>query len=160
MTSTEAPDAAGGVRFPSVEWFERLAAIMKRERARHEHLGYVDCVAQFTVLDGRPDGGPWSVQVTFEEFDVTDVRESAEGEESRADFVCETDLDTWREMIESIRAGNGRPNLDHTLNYLSLPGTPIRVWSDDPIRRDLFFRVNQSLQEFFNASAEIPTVFA
>lgn len=147
------------VPFPSCAWFERLAALMKEDRARHEHLGYVDCVARFTVLDGTPGGEPWHVQVTFEEFEAVDVREVDESEVERADFVVEADLDTWREMIENVAAGGGRPDLGHTLNYLSLPGTPIRVWSGDPVRRDMFFRFNQSLQEFFNASARIPTRF-
>ena len=54
------------IAFPSSEWFERLAQLMKLNRTLHEHLGYIDCVAQFTVLDGGPGGKPWSVQVTFE----------------------------------------------------------------------------------------------
>lgn len=147
------------VPFPSSAWFERLAALMRADRARHEHLGAIDCVAQFTVLDGGRDGGPWHVQVTFEEFEAVDVREVDATAIERADFVVESDLETWREMIESIAAGRGRPDFEHTLNYLSLPGTPIRVWSDDPVRRDMFFRFNQSLQEFFNASAAVPTEF-
>ena len=146
--------ASDAVAFPSVEWFERLAQLMKLNRARNEHLGYIDCTAVFAVLDGGLRGKPWSVQVTFEEFEATDVREGAS-----ADFTLEATLATWREMIESIARGRGRPDLTHTLNYLSHPGTPIRVWSDDPLRRDLFFRYNQSLQEFINASASFRTIF-
>jgi hypothetical protein len=130
---------------------------MRANRARHEHLGDVDCVAQFTVLDGAPGGAPWSVQVTFEEFDVVDVRPAEDL--SRADFVLEGDLATWRGMIDNIAQGDGRPDLTHTLNYLTLPNTPMRVWSDDPVRRDFFFRFNQSFQEFFNASAAFRTTF-
>ncbi len=55
---------------------------------------------------------------------------------------------------------DGRPALDQTLNRLSHLGTPMRVVSDDPLKRDLFFRYNQSLQEFVNASAAFPTAFA
>jgi len=145
------------VSFPSGDWFVRLGKEMRLNRARHEHLGDVDCVAQFTVLDGAPGGGAWSVQVTFEEFDVVDVRPAADL--SRADFVLEGNLATWRSMIESIAQGDGGPDLAHTLNYLTLPNTPMRAWSDDPVRRDLFFRFNQSFQEFFNASAAFRTVF-
>jgi hypothetical protein len=36
----------------------------------------------------------------------------------------------------------------------------MRVVADDPLRRDLFFRYNQSLQEFVNASATFTTAFA
>jgi len=147
------------IAFPSIEWFERLAQLMRANRARNEHLGYVDCVAVFTVLDGGLRGRPWSVQITFEEFEATDVREATTADLARADFTLDATLATWREMIESIARGRGRPDLTHTLNYLSHPGTPIRVWSDDPLRRDMYFRYNQSLQEFINASATFRTIF-
>jgi hypothetical protein len=151
--------ARDAIAFPSVEWFERLAQLMKANRARHEHLGYVDCVAVFSVLDGSLRATPWSVQVTFEEFEATEVREAATADLARADFTLDATLATWREMIESIARGRGRPGLTHTLNYLSHTGTPIRVWSDDPLRKDMFFRFNQSLQEFINASGTFPTIF-
>ena len=152
------------IAFPSSEWFEQLAQLMKLNRTLHEHLGYIDCVAQFTVLDGGPGGKPWSVQVAFEEFDATDVleagpREAGPDDAARVDFTLEASLATWREMIEVIARGRGRPDLTHTLNYLSHPGTPISVWSEDPLRKDLFFRYNQSIQEFINASAAFRTIF-
>ena len=147
------------IPFPSLAWFRRLADLMAANRARHEHLGYVDCVAEFCVTDG-PQGRPWGVQVTFEEFATTDVREATVSGASRADFSVEASLATWREMIESIARGNGRPDLDHTLNRLSHFDTPVRVWSADVLKRDLYFRYNQSLQEFVNASAAFETTFA
>jgi hypothetical protein len=155
----ETDRGADAVAFPSLEWFERLARLMKENRARNEHLGYIDCVAAFTVLDGGLRGQPWTVQVTFEEFEAIDVREAGPADIARADFTLEATQATWRETIESIAQGRGRPDLTHTLNYLSHPGTPIRVWSDDPLRKDMFFRFNQSLQEFVNASASFRTIF-
>jgi hypothetical protein len=62
-------------------------------------------------------------------------------------------------MIESIAAGRGRPDLEHTLNRLSHAGTPFFLRSDDVLRGDLYFRFNQSLQEFVNASAQFETRF-
>jgi hypothetical protein len=38
-------------------------------------------------------------------------------------------------------------------------GAPMGLRGDDPLRRDLYFRYNQSLQEFVNASAGFRTVF-
>lgn len=153
------PDAKTVLRFPSLEWFRRLADRMNADRARHEKLGYIDCVAQFTVTDGASAGGPWSVQVTFEEFAAVDVREAGPRDGDHADFVLGASLGTWRAMIDSIAAGRGRPDLEQTLNYLSHMGSPIAVLSPDPLRRDLYFRYNQSLQEFFNASASFRTEF-
>jgi hypothetical protein len=127
---------------------------MNADRARHEHLGYIDCVAQFTVVDLA-----WSGQVTFEEFAAVDVREVGPQDVNRADFILEATMSTWRAMIASIAAGDGRPDLEQTLNYLSHMGAPIAVRATDPLRRDLYFRYNQSLQEFFNASAAFRTEF-
>lgn len=149
--------SAVDVPFPSTAWFSGLADLMNANRARQEQLGYVDCVAGFRVLDGS-GGAPWTCEVTFEEFEAIDVRE-ADAAEEKADFVLEASLATWREMIENISAGGGRPDLTHTLNYLSHPGTPVRLVSDDPLKSDMYFRFNQSLQEFVNASSAIRTTF-
>ena len=159
MSTQSAKQVDAAVAFPSLEWFERLASLMNANRARQEQLGYVDCVAQFTVLSGEAGGEPWICQVTFEEFEAVDVRQASVDDEARADFILETTLATWRAMIESIAAGGGRPGLEQTLNYLSHPGTPLLVRSDDPLRRDMYFRFNQSLQEFVNASASFATEF-
>lgn len=148
------------VPFPSAAWFQRLADAMNANRTRQEQLGYVDCVAEFAVGDpDRPETATDRVQVTFEEFEAVDVRPALPNDSGRADFTIVAPRAIWRAMIESIAAGNGRPALDQTLNRLSHLGTPMRVVSDDPLKRDLFFRYNQSLQEFVNASAAFPTVF-
>ncbi len=150
-----AAGAADAIDFPSLAWFERLAAMMNDNRARQEKLGYVDCVAGFSVAGTEA----LTVQVSFDEFEAVDVRVVDASEASRADFTLEAELETWQAMIESIAAGNGRPALDQTLNRLSHTGTPLRLSSDDPLRRDMYFRFNQSLQEFFNASASFETSF-
>jgi hypothetical protein len=167
MTAAAAPrpaadsDAAiAAVPFPSVAWFQCLADAMNATRARQEQLGYVDCVAEFAVGDPEhPAASDVRIQVTFEEFEAIDVRVADPREPTRADFAITAPLPVWRAMIESIATGSGRPALDQTLNRLSHLGTPMRVVADDPLRRDLFFRYNQSLQEFVNASAAFPTVF-
>jgi len=145
--------------FPSVAWFERLAALMDERRHRHVHIGTVDCLAQFSMLDIPRRGENWHVQVRFEEYSVVEVKQVEDADAGQADFVLESDADVWQEMVENIAAGAGRPDLEHSLNRLSLPGVPMRLWSEDPLARDLFFRYNQSLQEFWNASAQIETVF-
>lgn len=140
--------------FPSLDWFQHLADLMNANRARQEQLGYVDCVAGFRV-----DDAGFEVQITFEEFEVVDIRAPGEGDDDRADFVLTGDLATWREMIENIVAGNGEPDLDHTLNRLSHMGDPFRVEQTDQLRKDMYFRFNQSFQEFFNACAQFDTTF-
>ncbi len=144
-------------RFPSLAWFEQLGALMNANRARQEQLGYVDCVAGFRVTDAAGDT-LFETAVTFEEFATTRIREVTDGS-SDADFLLVATLDTWREMIESIAAGDGRPDLEHTLNRLSHMGAPLRLTGDDVLKTDLYFRYAQSLQEFFNASARFRSVF-
>jgi hypothetical protein len=62
-------------------------------------------------------------------------------------------------VVENI-AEHGEPDLEHTLNRLTMAGTPLRLVSDDQLKLDLFFRFNQSFQAFFNASAGIVTDYA
>jgi len=145
-----------GTLFPSVAWFQLLADRMNDNRARQEQLGYVDCIAGFRVIGA--DGSARTFEVAFEEFSATGVCEAGP-DGGHADFVLEAPFATWREMIESIASGRGRPDLSHTLNHLSHLGTPVRLLSDDPLKSDLYFRYNQSLQEFVNASATIASAF-
>jgi hypothetical protein len=155
VTATETPT----IPFPSTQWFERLGELMVENRERHVKVGTIDCVAQFTVLDPDGEGRDRHFQVAFEEYEVTGVREVAAEETDEADFVIETDAEVWQEMIETIVEGEGDPGLEHSLNRLSLPGVPMRVWSVDPLRRDMFFRFNTSLQEYFNACYRMRTEF-
>src|SRR5260370_8643936 len=71
---TISEQAQRAIAFPSSEWFEQLAQLMKLNRTLHEHLGYIDCVAQFTVLDGGPGAKPLRVQGPFQQLTPTDLR--------------------------------------------------------------------------------------
>jgi hypothetical protein len=161
LSATQSPQHDGKVSpqltFPSLPWFRRLAELMDLNRSVHEHVGEVDCTCVFTVLDASGPGEDRHFQVTFEWLSVTDVREVSDEQRLAADFIMETDLQVWTEMLENIARNDGRPDLEHSLNHLSLPGVPMRVWAADPLGRDMFFRFNGSLQEFINASAHIPT---
>ncbi len=146
--------------FPSVDWFSRLGELMDENRALHQHVGEIDVSCVWTVFDADGEGTDRHFQTTFELYSLVDVREVTEEEREKADFIMETDVYVWKEMLDSIAEGGGRPDLEHSLNRLSLPGVPIRVWAEDPLGRDMFFRFNGSLQEFVNASGQIPTVYA
>lgn len=159
MSATADTLARDVVAFPSRVWFERLAALMNANRTRQEQLGYVDCIAQFTVLDGAADGGALAYRISFEEFEALGVEETTTRDLGPADFALEGSLATWREMIENIAAGKGRPDLEHSLNRLSHMGTPLQLVYTDPVRMDCYFRFNQSLQEFVNASAQFTTAY-
>ncbi len=147
------------VTFPSVEWFTRLGELMEENRSVHEHVGEIDCSCVWTVFDADGQGTDRHFQTTFELYSLVDVREVTEEERVKANFILETDVWVWKEMLDSIAEGGGRPDLEHSLNRLSLPGVPIRLWAEDPLDRDMFFRFNGSLQEFVNASGHIPTAY-
>lgn len=158
--AADAPSSpAERVHFPSTQWFEVLGRLMGDQRDHFAKIGDMDCTMQLTLYDANPDGTTWRCQVAFEGTDVVEVREVGEADEERADFVLETDLGTWREMVDNIVANGGKPDLDHTLNRLSLPGVPIRLWGVDPVRRDAYYRFNQSLQHFVNNVAAFRTLW-
>ncbi|MBZ4510952.1 hypothetical protein GBO22_12025 [Mycobacterium avium subsp. hominissuis] len=140
---------------PTVEWFTRLAEVSKADLAEFRKLGEVDCRFAVNIFDGGPDGSALIVQLTFDGFDVSEIKEISDTGLESMDFVIETDRDSWLDMVDNIRAGDGRPDLDHTLNALSMASTPIRVWSSDPLGKDMFFRYNQSLQHFINKCARL-----
>jgi len=145
--------------FPSVEWFTRLGELMEDNRAVHQHVGEIDCSCVWTVFDADGEGTDRHFQTTFELYSLVDVREVTDEERVKANFILETDVWVWKEMLENIAENAGRPDLEHSLNRLSLPGVPIRLWAEDPLDRDMFFRFNGNLQEFVNASVDVPTTY-
>jgi hypothetical protein len=146
---------ASQVAFPSVDWFERLADAMRKEIERFSELGTTDCTMVVKVDLGAP--GARIYEITFEGFEVTEIRELSRVEQASAShFVVEGALEVWRDMIENIRR-NGAPDLEHTLNYLTLPDVPLRVSGPDQLEVDAFYRYNETIQRFFNGAAEIET---
>jgi hypothetical protein len=143
--------------FPSTQWFESLAAGMARDQPAFRALGPLECTM---VVRVDTPAGPDLHELVFDGFAVRSVRRLARLEDAAPEhFVLEASLDTWREMIENIRA-NGGPDLTHTLNYLTFPDYPMRVTGSDQLETDAFYRYNQSLQRFFNGAAGVPTVYA
>ena len=64
-----------------------------------------------------------------------------------------------RRVVEELLA-HGAADLSHTLNTIDLSLPAGFAQSQDGYRRDAFYRFNQSIQDFFNASAKIETTFA
>lgn len=145
------------ILFPSTQWFEALARRMAREEAAYRELGSIDCTM---VVKVDAAAGPELYEIAFEGFRVRSVRRLARLEDATPEhFVIEASLETWREMIDNIRANAG-PDLTHTLNYLTFPDEPMRVTGPDQLEVDAFYRYNQSLQRFFNGAADLPTAYA
>ena len=60
-------------------------------------------------------------------------------------------------MIRNIR-DNGEADLEHTLSYLQLPGT-IELIAPTQLDADIFYRFNQTFQQFFDLTSRVSTQF-
>jgi hypothetical protein len=141
-------------RFPSVEWFEEVAALHGADVERLKRLGYLDANVGI-VVEGL--GRTQSFALEFAGYGLQRVHEVTDAV-AETDFAICGPIGAWREMIENI-AENGEPDLGHTLNRLTMAGTPLRLLADDQLKLDLFFRFNQSFQAFFDASAGVVTEY-
>jgi hypothetical protein len=138
--------------FPSVEWFDAIKNLVNQDAA-FRHNGTIDTVIGVKV-------GDKIYEITFEAFECTNVREVGENDLRDMDFWLEQPYENWKAMIENIKE-HGKADLALTLNTidLSMPGEGL-ARSHDGYRRDAFYRFNQSIQDFFDASAKIDTQFA
>jgi hypothetical protein len=143
--------------FPSTEWFQALARRMEEDRAAYRELGSIDCTM---VVRIEESDGSELYELVFAGLEVRSIRRLARLEDAApGHFVLSASLETWREMIENIRAHRG-PDLTHTLNYLTFPDDPMCVTGPDQLQIDTFYRYNQTLQRFFAGAADVATAYA
>lgn len=143
-------------KFPSREWFEELAVRAGEDSELFKRLGYVDALVGVKI-DGNGAGSKGYL-LEFAGYGVKSVAEVTDPVPA-ADFTIEGSLGAWSEMLRNIQE-NGEPDLDHTLNRLTMAGVPLKVVAPDQLQTDLFFRLNQSFQAFFNEAARVPTEYA
>ncbi len=145
------------MKFPTVEWFQALEGQAAQNVEKFRRLGFCDANVGIKVLADNGLGKDRGFVLRFDGYRCKAVEEVAEPGKV-ADFVLEGKYGAWKEMIENIRTNAG-PDLKHTLNYLTLPGDPIKIAADDQLKQDLFFRYNGTLQEFFNGAQHLETEF-
>ena len=141
--------------FPSVEWFDDVRNIFNNEDSfRGGGGGQCNCVAGIKV-------GNEIFVLTFEGFECAGARQASLGDLDEVDFYLDMEILERQAMIENIRQ-NGHAGLGYTLNTLDLDRDERLATSvhGDQYREDLFFRYNQTLQYFFDASSRIATEFA
>lgn len=146
-------NSGSALLFPSVEWFQALQDLVNAD-PDFRRLGSID-----TTMGVK--AGQKIIIVTFEAFECSNVREGTEYDLIDLDFFLEMSEDDWQDLIRNTK-NNGGADLSHTLNTLDLmvqDGISKNA-TGDQFRADLFFRVNQSLQHFFDSSAKLDTVFA
>lgn len=140
--------------FPSVDWFDEVRNVFNADdRYRGAGGGYCNCVAGFRIAEKV-------FVLTFDGFECSGAAECDEGSLDDVDFYLEMPAEAWRDMVANI-AANGAADLHHTLNTLDLDREDGLATSrhGDQVREDLFFRYNQTLQFFFDASALVETEF-
>ena len=137
--------------FPSVAWFEELRRLVNDDPG-YRRIGTVDASMGVKV-------GDEVFVVTFEAFECSSVRSGNEYDLINVDFFIEMDSDAWKAMLENIRA-NGGAEAGQTLVSLDMLNEISNNATGDQLRADMFFRYNQSLQHFFDLSANLNTVFS
>ena len=144
--------AAGTLVFPSVEWFQALQKLVNVD-PEFRRLGSIDAAMGVKV-------GSRVFVVIFEAFECTEVRDGSEADLDDLDFYLELSEADWRELVENTKA-NGGADRRHTLNTLDLTANDglAQNATGDQLRGDIFFRVNESLQYFFDQAAKLKTVF-
>ena len=131
-----------------------------------QRIGYAETRFVVRVLPDDDGGGQQAstdqsaeqnTGVAMQGYALTEAVALAPGEALSfdPDFTICARRAVWRRMLEEI-ARTGRPELRHTLNSLALIGDELWLESADQLREDKFYRFNQSLQELFNLSAQLP----
>ena len=139
--------------FPSLQWFEAVQALVNDD-AEFRRLGSID--TRMGVKSGSD-----IFLITFEAFKCIEIGAGEDDDLFELDFYLDMPPETWREMLANIKA-NGAADHQHTLNTLDLrlPDGLSSNATGDQFKADLFFRYNESLQRFFDVSAQLDTAFS
>ena len=137
--------------FPSVEWFNTAGDLLNKSDS-FKRLGTCDTQMGVAVGDRY-------FEVDFEAFEMAAAKQIDAERAAELDFVLTQDYDAWKAMLQDIKA-NGRATHEFTLNSLDLRSDAEFAKSKDYNRRDAFYRFNQTLQEYFDMSAQMDTTFA
>lgn len=144
------------ILFPSVVWFRALQQAMDADPERYRRLGTIDLVLVAKIDFPRRSE---CYEITFSGTRCTGVRRAASPREAAPwAVVLEGSYETWRDMILSIER-NGKADLAHTLNTLTLADEPMRVTAENQLCVDGFYRFQETLQEFFDEASAFRTDF-
>ena len=148
--------------FPSASWFRGLADRMAVAPEKYRQLGALDLTLVPRIV--FPDGRAELFSLAFEGNRCRAVEHLADASKiaGRHPVILEGEYGAWKEMVENIRQ-HGGADLQHTLNYLTLPDWPLRLVPVDDgegqLDVDRFYRYIETLQEFFDEAAAVDTRF-
>lgn len=141
-------------KFPSVPWFNAVRKVFNNDES-YQGAGGGQCNCTMGLLIGKQ-----VFVLTFEGVACTKAVTGDQKALEDVDFYLDMSAADWRKMITNIR-DNGKASLHYTLNTLDLdrPQGLAQSKHNDQYREDLFFRYNQTMQFFFDASARVKTEF-
>lgn len=142
------------VKFPDADWFLALGRLMEAEGESFRRLGYAEVRFAIRVLANEREGVEHTIGLEFEGYTLVRAEALADSAAFDPDFVICARRRVWQRMLDEI-VRNGRPDLRGTLSSLALVGEELWLESSDQLREDKFYRVNQTLQEFFNLAARL-----
>ncbi len=134
-----------------VSYYQELADLMNSRPQDYEGLGEVNLTLGLVM-----HGGPsiLRVKLQFEDLKCIQVSVLETGGETSCDCWLEGDIEAWAEMFEDI-VTHGMATGRKTVNSLTLLGDRINIHADDPLGKDLFFRFNQTVQQFLDGAAQL-----
>ena len=136
--------------FPSVEWFKQAGDLLNKSDS-FKRLGTCDTEMGVQVGDRY-------FKIDFDAFEVTGASEINSAEADELDFYLVQSPDAWKAMLDDIKA-NGHATHEFTLNSLDLRSDQELAIGKDYNRRDAFYRFNQTLQDYFDMSAQMETTY-
>lgn len=144
------------VHFPSLEWFKELNRLVTDgDVFRKRGSGQADTRMGVKV-------GDEVFVVAFEAYEISEPEQVAEANLSELDFYLEQSPEEWKAMLVNIKE-HGRAEGLFTLNSLDAIADDGFAKSNADYRdgdaRDAFYRFNQTLQDYFDTSAQLDTVF-
>ncbi len=137
--------------FPSVDWFQEAADLLQKS----------DSFKQFGAADAEMgvQVGDKCFKVVFDGFEISEIKEIPSPDSEDLDFTLVQEPDEWKAMLQNIKE-NGRAEHEFTLNSLDLHSEKELAIGKDYNRRDIFYRINQTIQDYFDQSAKMETEFA
>lgn len=143
------------MKFPSAEWIDQVAAEASADADEIAKLGF--CNLRLALAVNASPEGDSNLGLVLDGYEIRSEG-AVDPDTWQPDCTLEGPIGAWVDMLSNI-AANGRADLGHTLNALTLAEFPMRVTAADPMGRDLFFRYNETLQEVFDRTARVDTEF-
>ncbi len=134
--------------FPSTDWLTEVAQMATHDDT-YRKFGRVDALVGIKV-------GERAFRLTFDVFDIREIAEITSDDLRDLDFYLEMEPERWQAMLDNIQE-HGHAEGEFTLNSLDLklPDGLHQNAMGDGYRADKFFRFNESLQRFFDLSAQV-----